>query len=536
IQVGAVIALAFAAAYALLAGFSLPTQRALIMLSVFLAAMLWKRSLRPWPAFIWAITLQALVDPLAALSAGFCLSYGAVAVFIWYFSSHPRVSWVTRLNTHCRPDGSDRSRSIASRFNPMASKLLMYAQTLLEAQLLVLLLLSGVVIYFQGSASLLAPFVNVLALPWFSLLIVPPALLGVLVLPFSETLANSLWWLAAYQLQYFEQMLDKILLYSQYSVWTVVTDQYFLLSAAVVVTGWFLLSPRGLGTRAMAFVLMIALLMIAPPQRLPLEVVVLDVGQGLSVVVLTSEGVLVYDTGGKYSEHFDIGSGVVAPYLRSRGIERIDILIVSHGDADHSGGVSGLLGEFEARRLIAGQPDQLHGELTASRAIEQCHAGMSWRWGDVEFEVIHPASGGRGEMSGGEMSDNASSCVMTIRMGRQSILLSGDIEADTERKLLEGNKLPSGLTVLIAPHHGSKTSSTPDFVKKVSPEHVVYSAGFHHHFGHPHPSVTQRYQKRKAQQWSTGASGALSFSWSNSHNLQLAQARDALRGYWQESF
>jgi competence protein ComEC len=536
VQIGAVFALTFATVYALMAGFSLPTQRALIMLSVFLAAVLWKRSLRPWPAFIWAITIQAVVDPLAALSAGFCLSYGAVAVFIWYFSSHPRVSWAAGMNSHWRPGGSVRSRSTASRFNPMASKLLMYGQTLLEAQLLVLLLLSGVVIYFQGNTSLLAPFVNVLALPWFSLLIVPPALLGVLVLPLSETLANSLWWLATCQLQYFDQILDKILLYAQYGVWKVVTDQYLLLSVAVVVTGWFILLPRGLGTRAMAFVLMIALLMIAPPQRLPLEVVVLDVGQGLSVVVLTPEGVLVYDTGGKYSEHFDIGSGVVAPYLRSRGVERIDVLMVSHSDADHSGGVSGLLGEFEVQRLVAGQPDQLQGELSASRVIEQCRAGMSWRWGKVEFELIHPASGGRAEISGGQISDNASSCVMTVRMGEQSILLSGDIEADVERKLLENNKLPSELAVLIAPHHGSKTSSTPDFVKKVAPEHVVYSAGFHHHFGHPHPSVIQRYQGLKAQQWSTAQSGALSFSWSDSHNLQPGQTRESLRGYWQESF
>lgn len=407
----------------------------------------------------------------------------------------------------------------------------MYVQTLLEAQWLVLLLLSGVVIYFRGSTSLLAPLINVVALPWFSLLIVPPALLGVLLAPVSATLANSLWWLAACQLQYFERMLDKILLHSPYSVWTVVTDQYLLLSVVVVVTGWYLLIPRGFGTRALAPVLIIALLMVAPPRRLPLEVVVLDVGQGLSVVVLTPEGVLVYDTGSKYSEHFDIGSGVVAPYLRSRGIEDIEVLMVSHSDADHSGGVTGLLGEFEAKRLIAGQPDQLPGELSASTIIEQCHAGMSWRWGNVDFEIIHPATSG-----GDQVSDNASSCVMTIGMGDQRILLSGDIEADTELKLLENNKLPSGFTVLIAPHHGSKTSSTLDFVRQVAPQHVVYSAGFKHHFGHPHPSVMARYRELEARQWSTAQSGALSFSWDNNHNLQLAQARDSLRGYWQESF
>lgn len=418
----------------------------------------------------------------------------------------------------------------------MRSKLVIYVQTLLEAQVLVLLLLSGVVIYFQGSASLLAPLVNILALPWFSLLIVPPALLGVLVLPLSETVANGLWRLATSQLQYFEQVLDKILVYAQYGVWRLVTDQHLLLAGAVVTTGWFLLLPRGLGTRAMAPVLMAALLLIVPPQRLPLEVVVLDVGQGLSIVVLSPEGVLVYDTGAKYSDRFDVGSAVVAPYLRSRGIERIDVLMVSHSDTDHSGGVSGLLSEFKAQRLIAGQPDQLDVQLNHLSAVEPCRAGMTWRWGDVDFEVIHPDRNVRGEVSGSTMTDNGSSCVVIIRMGQQSILLSGDIEADTERNLLENNKLPDDFTVLIAPHHGSKTSSTPGFVRKVAPEHVVYSAGFHHHFGHPHASVQERYQALKATQWSTGVSGALSFSWDIHHQLQVARARDSLRSYWQESF
>ncbi len=527
VQVGAIVALAFACIYTLMAGFSLATQRALIMLLIFFIAMLSKRALRPWLAFVWALTIQAMLDPLAALSAGFWLSFGAVATFIWYFSSYPRASWFASSFTDRRArrqNGGLRDASIVWKNTSF-----MWLQTLLEAQLLILLLLSGVLIYFQGNVALATPLVNLLAVPWFSLTIVPPALLGVLVFPVCASLAKSLWRLAAYQLQYFDQALDAILPYAESNLWQLVTDQFTVIAISVITAGLMLLLPRGLGMRSMASVLIAAVLLVAPPYRSPLEVIVLDVGQGLSVMVISPDRVMVYDAGRKYSENFDIGAAVVAPYLRSRGIDKIDVLVVSHSDADHSGGVQGLLNTFDVERIIAGQPELVYVNSAKHRFldIEQCRRGMAWSWADVEFEIIHPDHAN-------QSSDNASSCVIAIRRAEQTILLAGDIEADVERLLVKSKILPEAITLLVAPHHGSKTSSTEQFVSQLAPTHVVYSAGFHHHFGHPHALVRQRYTAINATQWSTGESGALSFVWSDKDNLNISSARNSLIGYWQE--
>jgi len=504
VQTGAVGALLFAVIYAAMAGFSLPTQRALVMLSVFLLAVICKRALHPWLAFCWALALQALLEPLAVYSAGFWLSYGAVAVFIWYFSCRGRMSWLKGL---------------------------------VAAQLLVLLMLSGVLIYFQGSVSLLAPLINLFVLPWFTVLIVPVALLGVLVFPVSQYFAEWLWWLAGYQLQWFDGLLEWLTPYSRYGLWRVVSDQHLLVAIAAIAAGALLLLPRGLGVRAIALVLLAALTLIVPPQAPLLSVTVLDVGQGLAVVVATADGILVYDTGPRFSDHFDAGSAIVAPYLRYRGVKNIDVLMISHSDADHSGGVAGLLSQFDAHRIIAGQVDKIN-----NAKAEPCRAGMGWRWGDVEFEVIHPDADADADPDADSSykdqlyEDNDYSCVIAIRLGGDTILLTGDISADVEAKLLKENRLPGHVTVLVAPHHGSKSSSTADFVNAIAPQHVVYSAGFHHHFGHPHPLVTQRYAAVKARQWSTGEAGAISFQWQDGNAMSVVRARDKIHGYWHDPF
>jgi competence protein ComEC len=490
VQVGAVFGLMFASAYAAMAGSSLPTQRALVMLSVFSLAVISNRALRPWVAFIWAVTIQALLDPLAVLSAGFWLSYGAVATFIWYFSSRSRLSW---------------------------------QRNLVVAQALMLIMLAGLLIFFQGNVPLIAPIINFVALPWFGFLIVPAGLIGVLVFPVSHQLAEMLWRLATRQLQYFDQLLEWTAPYAERAQWQITTDQHFLLATAVIVTAILLLLPRGLGTRMMALPLIAALIAIEPPKGPTLDVTVLDVGQGLSIVVETREGLLIYDAGSKFSERFDAGSAIVAPYLRHLGKQAIDMLVVSHSDSDHSGGVVGLLNKYRAQRMIAGQPEAL-----SPPGAEQCRAGMNWRFGEVKFEVIHP-------LPDKHYSDNDYSCVVVVRLGDQTILLTGDIGASTEIALLKGDRLPRQITLLVAPHHGSNSSSTPKFVTAVAPRHVVFSAGFNHHFGHPHAAVVRRYAGIKARQWRTGDSGAIKFSWQDKQPLAITEARRGRYGYWHES-
>lgn len=521
-QVGAVLGLLLALVYGAMAGFTLPTQRATVMVAVFLLAMLQKRALRPWLAFSWALALQALIDPLAVLSPGFWLSYGAVAAFIAYFSGYPQVG---RLNYHQWQGAQERpSRFSAIRFW-LAGRVSPWVVGLLRAQWVVLLILSGALLYFQGAVSLLAPLINLVAIPWFSLGVVPLVLLGVMSSSLSEALALCFWQGAVWQLQAFTDLLNTARPYAEQLQWHVVTDRPLLIGLTSLAAGLLLLAPRGLGFRTFAFLLLCAVIRVEPPKGSLLEVTVLDVGQGLSVVVSSRDKVLVYDVGSKFSERFDIGSAVLAPYLRYRGINRIDTLVVSHNDLDHAGGLDGLLETVAVDRVLAGQPEQLSVD-----AAQQCEAGMSWRWEALEFTVLHPGSFATGGLS--KQSDNDRSCVLSIRLGEQKILLTGDIEADVERALLQEGALVSDLSLLLAPHHGSRTSSSPGFVTRVSPDHVVYSAGFNHHFGHPHVRVVERYAAVGAQQWSTAESGALIFVWRDRQNLQIDRTRDSLSRYW----
>ncbi|HCO60104.1 MAG TPA: DNA internalization-related competence protein ComEC/Rec2, partial [Porticoccaceae bacterium] len=253
--------------------------------------------------------------------------------------------------------------------------------------------------------------------------------------------------------------------------WRIATDRHFLVGLTSLGAGMLLLAPKGLGVRAFALLLLAAVIWAEPPEGPLLEVAVLDVGQGLSVVVSSRDKVLVYDVGSKFSDRFNIGSAVLAPYLRYRGVSGIDTLVVSHGDNDHAGGLQGLLETVAVDRVLAGQA--LHLPI---KDVQPCEAGVTWRWQELEFTVLHPSGFEAGRPV--NQSDNNQSCVLSITMGDQTILLTGDIEADVEQVLLQKGILPSDVTLLLAPHHGSKTSSSEGFVRWVNPDHVVYSAGY----------------------------------------------------------
>jgi len=490
-SVAAIVSWLLALTYALLAGLSLPTQRALIMLSVFLLAVLMQRKTRPAVALIWALALQAVVDPLAALSPGFWLSYGAVAAFIWYFSPRPR-----------------RSTGLA----------------LLEAQLLIFVLLAGALGYFYGRIPLVSVVVNLLAIPWLSFLILPLALLGVFILPLSASAAEWCWHAAGTQLQWFQSLLTQAGEISRSWSWQLVTDQPLLLAVALTLAGGLLLAPRGLGLRGLGLLLLLAVLLMEVPPRSGLRVAVLDVGQGLAVVLEANDRTLVYDTGAKFSERFNAGEGIVAPYLRSRGIAVVDLLVVSHNDADHAGGARGLLNSIPVGRVMSGQAADL-----ALEGVQPCRRGVAWQWQDVRFEILAPEHSIT-------VSDNDASCVIAVSQADRTILLTGDITGKVERQLVRAGLLPPDVDLLVAPHHGSNSSSTAEFISAVTPKHVVYSAGYNHHFGHPHAKVVARYREVGAEQWSTADAGAIVFDWPTDEKLRVETARQGRSRYWRDAF
>lgn len=256
--------------------------------------------------------------------------------------------------------------------------------------------------------------------------------------------------------------------------------------------GLLLFAPRGLPLRSLGLLCCLPIFIPSGSgPRAAVQVTVLDVGQGLSVVLRTERHTLVYDAGPAFEEGFDAGESIVAPFLLQQGLRAVDLLMISHADKDHSGGADAL------RRLLRVQDER--GALTS----KPCRDGEAWEWDGVRFLLLHPDDEPR--------SDNNSGCVLRVEVGDTALLLSADIEKAAEARLLREHPERLYADVLIAPHHGSKTSSTPAFIEAVQPKVVIHSAGWRHHFGHPHPMVVDRYAQTGAFQFVTGMEGALSF-------------------------
>jgi competence protein ComEC len=222
----------------------------------------------------------------------------------------------------------------------------------------------------------------------------------------------------------------------------------------------------------------------------------LDVGQGLAAVVQTHAHALVFDTGPRFSPSFDTGAAVVEPFLRTQGVGKIDRLVISHGDNDHIGGAASLLRHFDVTDAYTSVPRKL------PRAI-RCLAGQAWEWDGVSFQFLAPFDGLEG--------DNNNSCVLRVASAAGSALLPADIEREAEQQLVDrwGAGLKSD--VLIAPHHGSKTSSTVPFLAKVQPAWVLIPAGYLNRFGFPAPVVLSRYHNYGAKVMGSAADGAILF-------------------------
>ena len=483
---GPVLAILGALLYSLLAGFSLPTQRALIAVVVVMFSKLIFRHVQPFTCMAWALLLIAIPQPLAILSAGFWLSFVAVGVLLWWFT--PWLSATSGLSL--RP--------------------------ILSAQLALLVAMMIPLLIFIGRASWLAPLINLVAVPWISFISVPLSLLGVAIyIPWPEA-AVLLWQLADRSISALWAVIDWLPATVGYMHAPMPFDRWVTVAALLAVLG--LLLPRALPGRWLCLLPLLTVLLGAKPLP-PLRLTILDVGQGLAVVVETADKTLVYDAGPIYGERFNAGSGIIAPYLWHRGRNRIDRLIVSHEDGDHSGGVKSLLKSVQVDELLVGPGVSLDG-------AQHCLVGQRWQWGQgvdlVTFQILSPDAAGA-------IEGNNSSCVLLITWRNQSILLPGDIEQSVEQQL-QVDSVP--ITVLVAPHHGSKTSSTDHFVVLVRPAHVVFSSGYRHQFGHPHSSVVKRYQSVASQLWQTSEQGAISFVWNQQAELFVEPTRSIISDRW----
>lgn len=471
--------------YAALAGFSPPTERAVVMLGVVLAAIAWQRNPAPGQVLVWALLAVVIADPLAVLSAGFWLSFAAVALLLYVSAG--------RL---ARPG---------------------YWRELAAAQWASLIGLAPLLVLFFQQVSLIAPLANWLAVPLIGLAVVPLALLAVAMLSVWPALASLLFQLADTLLQVLWWLLERLAGLPLAQLSLPPPTGYALPLAAIGVL--LALAPRGFPGRYLSPLLLIPLCFppVAKPKPGEFWLTLLDVGQGLAAVVQTAEHVLLFDTGAKYSEFNDMGESVVLPYLRWRGISRGDALVVSHGDNDHAGGADSVLAEVPVAALFSSA-----AAWAARKDGSYCRAGQEWVWDGVRFRMLAPPQPAFDK-------ENDNSCVLQVLAAGQSALLTGDIEQAAERWLVAayGGELSSRL--LLAPHHGSKTSSTPLFLDAVKPDWVLIPAGYANRFGFPHSQVVQRYRRIPAAVMNTAEHGAIEVFGNGQPPLAERQRR---RRYW----
>jgi competence protein ComEC len=265
-------------------------------------------------------------------------------------------------------------------------------------------------------------------------------------------------------------------------------------------------------------------------------VTVLDVGHGLATVVRTAQHALVYDTGPTWSEESDAGSRIVVPHLRGEGIKRLDGLIVSHDDDDHSGGAISILNARDVNWLLSSLPSE--SEIIAqAKAHRRCESGATWEWDGVRFEILQPAADAyslvNAENPKLRIKDNDMSCVLRVTAGGRSMLLTGDVEKRAEAAMLAaaGDRLRSD--VVIVPHHGSKTSSTQAFLDAVTPKIAVLPVGYRNRFRHPHQDVMARYETAGIKVLRTDMAGAITVRLSE-RGVEAETRRETRRRYWED--
>ena len=492
-QWGALAAMLGALGYSMLAGLSVPTQRACIMVLVFMGAQLYSRRVPHSFSFCLALLLVLVANPLSVLGAGLWLSFGAVGTLLLGLGG------LQRLRQRADPPhlGHTPSRKPDSRR--------LWARWVRPQVIVFIGMMVPLAVWMQQVA-LLAPLANVLAIPLVSALVVPLCLLGAALLFVHVPLASAMLALADQLLGVLSFGLNALVGAPVPLVWAFRGTG--VLEVALAVSGSvLLLMPRGWPGRWLGLILVLPLLVPsrAAPASGTAQLTVLDVGQGLAVVIRTASRTLVFDTGPRFSASFDAGAGIVVPYMRSVGVRHLDIVMVSHLDNDHRGGLAAVLASLSVEQVLTGaSPDTaMRQAVQATRAaLAMCTRGQVWEWDQVRFEVLWPPNGHHD-------AGNDSSCVLRVEAGGRVVLLTGDIEFAAESALVHADREPLGSHWLLAPHHGSQTSSSAAFIDAVAPRQVIYSAGYRSQFRHPAPAVAARYHARGVVAWSTALRGAL---------------------------
>ena len=489
-RLAALAGLGLAAGYAFLAGFSIPVQRALVMSGVALSGPLFGIRARPATLFLLALALVLTITPLAWTSAGFWYSFLAVAALLYGFAG--RVGADSCWRRWCQP------------------------------QWVVFLLLLPMLLFHGQSVSLLSPVINLIAIPLVAGLVVPFAMLallsGVIYQPLSQWLFMGLDMVLSvfmHSLSWLGEVAPKELL--------IQGPGHTLLSLLLaIMAGLLILSPTASGLRKLAVFVVLPWLL--PKQRV-LEpglaaIAVLDVGQGLSILVRTRSHTLLYDTGDVFASGFSMVERVVIPYLQKQAVRYLDRVVISHGDQDHAGGLELVHALMPAAEVWAGS-----ALADFSGYVHPCQAGQVWEWDQVRFEFL---AGNSRQWT----TTNDRSCILRITASQQSLLLTGDISRKVENKLVaSGAELHS--EYLLLPHHGSKYSGSSGFLRAVQPRVVLVSAGYKNRYGHPSPVTLERLDEFDTSVWNTAEQGTIEFVLGN-EMTHITSSRQRSSRYWHQ--
>ena len=465
-KAAAAAAVAAALGYVLLAGFGVPAQRTLLMVCMVALALWSGRAVSPARTLALALGAVVLTDPWAPLAPGFWLSFGAVAL-IFYVAA----GWT----------GTER-------------RVLQWVRIQWAATLG----LAPAVLLLFGQVSLVGPLANAVAIPLVSVVVTPLALLGA-VLPLDAVLQLGAW-LAERLLEFLE-----ICAALPLALWQARVPPLWSVLLALAGVAW-LLAPRGLPWRASGFALMLPAFALPVPAPAPGEawITTLDVGQGLAVLVRTAGHALLYDAGPAFAGEGDAGERTVVPLLGASGVTRLDAVLLSHNDTDHTGGAMSVMENVPTDELLSSLPAS-HPALALAVSLRRCVRGDAWEWDGVRFEMLGP-----GARDPPARRENDSSCVLRVSAGPHAMLLAGDIERAGEVALEAHARQRLRVAVLLAPHHGSRTSSSPEFVAATAPDWVVFSVGYRNRYRHPSREVLARYLAAGARIARTDFDGAVS--------------------------
>lgn len=512
--------------YAVLAGLSVPTQRALIMLLCFSVSLLLQRNLASHITLLVTAFTIVVINPLTVLSSGFWFSFGCVATLL----------------IAAKLIASSNSRDQSSVHRPARN----YLSAFWRAQWALFLAMPLILANFHGQGSLIAPLANLFAIPVVSVAVVPPGILAMICSYFSNELALLLFSIADSSLVYLLQCLQWL----DQSVRQVVektgihlalssgfTNMSFTNSLVLLACLVILLGRAGLPAYSLAALIWLMLvdpLKLAKPRQAfaavsgDMLLTQLDIGQGTAILIETREYRLLYDTGPQFASHSSAARQIVKPYLDARNIRKLDTVIVSHGDSDHAGGVAFINQQLPVDQWLVGGRAL---DLAYRSPPQACIAGQQWQRDGLDFRILWPVNGA---VSGNE---NDLSCVLQIsardQTGAAKLLLTGDISKQIEHRLALKDEVAMASEIMTVPHHGSNTSSSIALLASVKPSIALVSSGHHNAYGHPNQKVVERYIDRNIPLYRSDQLGAIQFRLRNNRWTGPYCSRYLPRHFWQ---